>query len=66
MLLGKDVYLPSDKRGNTNCLVVAGSGAGKSAAYIIPNIYRTLGSYIVTDPLGEIYNTTRKTEKQPT
>ena len=30
LVLGKGIYLPSDKRGNTNCLLVAGSGAGKS------------------------------------
>ena len=28
--LGANIYLPSEKRGNTNCLVVAGSGAGKN------------------------------------
>jgi len=60
ILLGKNIYLPSEKRGNTNCLIVAGSGAGKSASYVIPNIFRTLGSYVVTDPLGEIYEKTNK------
>ena len=60
LVLGKGIYLPSDKRGNTNCLLVAGSGAGKSASYVIPNIYRTLGSYVVTDPLGEIYEKTHE------
>lgn len=58
LVLGKDIYLPSDKRGNNNVLVVAGSGAGKSAAYTVPNILNMLGSYIVTDPWGEIYEKT--------
>ena len=31
LVLGKDIYLPSDKRGNNSVLVVAGSGAGKTA-----------------------------------
>lgn len=60
LVLGKNIYLPLDKRGNINTLVVAGSGAGKSAAYTIPNILNMLGSYIVTDPWGEIYEKTHK------
>lgn len=61
LLLGKDIYLPEDKRGNVNTLVVAGSGAGKSAAFIIPNILNMLGSYVITDPWGgEVYEKTHK------
>ena len=60
IVLGKDIYLPLDKRGNINTLVVAGSGAGKSAAYTVPNILNMLGSYVVTDPWGEIYERTHK------
>ena len=60
LLLGKDIYLPEDKRGNVNVLVVAGSGAGKSASYTIPNILNMLGSYIITDPWGEVYEKTHK------
>lgn len=60
LLLGKDFYLPEDKRGNINTLVVAGSGAGKSSAFIIPNILNMLGSYVITDPWGEVYEKTHK------
>ena len=35
-----------------------GSGAGKSSAYSIPNAYQCLGSYIFTDPKGELYDRT--------
>ena len=35
-----------------------GSGSGKSSAYSIPNAYQCLGSYIFTDPKGELYDTT--------
>lgn len=35
-----------------------GSGSGKSASYSIPNAYQTLGSYIFTDPKGELYDKT--------
>lgn len=58
ILLGKDVYLPENKRGNVNSLVVGGSGSGKSSSFIIPNILNMLGSYVITDPLGELYDKT--------
>lgn len=35
-----------------------GSGSGKSASYSIPNAYQCLGSYVFTDPKGELYDTT--------
>lgn len=35
-----------------------GSGSGKSSAYSIPNAYQCLGSYIFTDPKGELYDKT--------
>lgn len=60
LLLGKDTYLPQDKRGNENALIVAGSGAGKSAAFTIPNVLNMLGNYVITDPWGEIYEKTHK------
>ena len=33
-----------------------GSGSGKSASYVIPNAYQLLGSYVFTDPKGELYD----------
>ena len=35
-----------------------GSGSGKSATYSIPNATQLLGSYVYTDPKGEIYDAT--------
>jgi len=35
-----------------------GSGSGKSASYSIPNAGQLLGSYIFTDPKGELYDKT--------
>ena len=35
-----------------------GSGSGKSAAYVIPNACQLLGSYVFTDPKGELYDKT--------
>lgn len=58
IILAEDNYLPLDKRGNVNVLVVGGSGSGKSASYSIPNAYQMLGSYVFTDPKGELYDKT--------
>ena len=35
-----------------------GSGSGKSVSYSIPNAYQMLGSYVFTDPKGELYDRT--------
>ena len=58
IILADGNYLPVNKRGNVNVLVVGGSGSGKSASYSIPNAYQLLGSYIFTDPKGELYDKT--------
>ena len=41
-----------------------GSGSGKSASYSIPNAYQLLGSYVFTDPKGELYDKTAGYLKQ--
>lgn len=56
ILLAKDNYLPVDKPGNINVMVIGGSGSGKSAAFVKPNVMPLLGSYVFTDPKGEIYS----------
>ncbi len=58
IVLAEKNYLPVDKRGNVNVLIVGGSGAGKSASYVIPNALQLLGSYVFTDPKGELYDKT--------
>ena len=64
IILAEDNFLPVDKRGNVNVLVVGGSGSGKSASYSIPNAYQMLGSYVFTDPKGELYDRTAGYLKQ--
>ena len=58
LILAEENYLPLDKKGNLNVLIVGGSGSGKSASFSIPNAHQLLGSYIFTDPKGEIYDKT--------
>ena len=58
IILAENNYLPLDKRGNVNVLVVGGSGSGKSTSYSIPNAHQMLGSYVFTDPKGELYDRT--------
>ena len=50
--------MPLNKLGNINVLIVGGSGSGKSSSYTIPNAHQMLGSYVFTDPKGEIYDKT--------
>lgn len=40
---------------NLNEVVIGGSGAGKSFRKIKPDIMQMYGSYVVTDPKGELY-----------
>lgn len=60
-ILSSKHYLNTDLRKvklNKNILVFGGSGTGKSACYIKPNILQCLGSYVITDPKGELYRET--------
>ena len=60
-ILSKNHYLGTDPRKvrvNKNILVFGGSGSGKTAAYVKPNILQKLGSYVITDPKGELYRET--------
>lgn len=55
--VAKDFYVPIDgsKTANLNELMIGGSGAGKTFRGIKPHIMQMLGSYVVTDPKGELY-----------
>ena len=44
--------------GNDNILVIGGPGTGKSWAVVRPNILQEYGSYVITDPSGELLATT--------
>jgi type IV secretion system protein VirD4 len=59
MILGEDRYYSMDayKTGvNNNVLVVGASGAGKTRGIVIPNLLQATGSYVITDPKGNLYN----------
>lgn len=64
ILLSQKHFLPVDKPGNINVLVIGGSGSGKSATFVIPNVLSLLGSYVFTDPKGELYDKTAGYFKQ--
>lgn len=58
LILGQDKYysLNSYETGlNNNVLVVGASGAGKTRGIVIPNLLQASGSYVVTDPKGNLY-----------
>jgi len=62
-ILSKNHFLGLDSRKvriNKNILVFGGSGTGKTACFIKPNILQKLGSYVITDPKGELYRETSK------
>ena len=62
MILAEKTYLPvlpkPPEGKNGNIMVLGGSGAGKSASFVIPNALQLLGSYVFTDPKGELYDRT--------
>lgn len=62
-ILSTKHYLGTDGRKvkiNKNILVFGGSGTGKTTCFIKPNILQKLGSYVITDPKGELYRDTSK------
>lgn len=48
----------SQKLSFSNCMVVGGSGTGKSSVVLIPSLYTMQGSFIVHDPSGELFSKT--------
>ena len=47
-------------RRNLNTTVIGGSGSGKTATHVIPNILKGSMNYACTDPKGELYARTGK------
>lgn len=41
---------------NDNVLVVGGSGSGKTRSIVRPNLLQATGSYVVSDPKGNLYD----------
>lgn len=62
--VAKDFYVPINGGNgvvaNLNEIVIGGSGAGKTFRKIKPDIMQMTGSYVVTDPKGELYRDTAK------
>ena len=48
-------------RRNLNTTVLGGSGSGKTATHVIPNILKASMDYACTDPKGELYGMTHET-----
>lgn len=63
ILLSKEVYLSLNSKQhllNLNVLIIGGSGAGKTRFFAKPNIMQLNTSYVITDPKGEILQSTGK------
>lgn len=59
LILAKDVEFTMDTRKsglNNNVLVVGTSGCGKTRNVVTPNILQATGSYIISDPKGNLYD----------
>lgn len=63
MIMNQDVFLSMDTRKtlrNNNVIIFGGSGTGKSRFVVKPNILQENCSFVVTDPSGEILESTGK------
>ncbi len=59
MILGDDRYYDMDTHRtyrNNNVLVVGASGAGKTRSIVTPNLLQANGSYIISDPKGNLFD----------
>ena len=58
LIVAKDcVYSLNDyeTKLNNNVIVVGGSGTGKTRTIVTPNIHEAVGSYIISDPKGNLH-----------
>lgn len=59
MILGNEAYYSLDDREtllNNNVLVIGTSGSGKTRNIVTPNLLQAVGSYILVDPKGNLYD----------
>lgn len=60
-IICKEIFLSTkgyETMRNNNSLVIGGSGTGKSRFYVKPNLLQANTSYVVTDPSGELLEST--------
>ena len=57
-VLAKNVEISTNKKGNINTVVIGNKESDKFNSFIIPNIERCLGSYVIADYNNEILNNT--------
>lgn len=58
LILGEGNYFSLDcyrTKRNNNVLVVGAAGAGKTRSVVIPNLLQATGSYVISDPKGNLY-----------
>lgn len=58
LICGENVYYSKDcyeTQLNNNVMVVGTSGAGKTRGIVMPNLLQAEGSYVVSDPKGNLY-----------
>lgn len=61
MILSQNVFLSLNSRQtrrNNNVFVVGGAGTGKSMHFVRPNILQANANYVVTDPFGDLFEST--------
>ena len=56
-MIGKNQCF-SEEQSFQNLMLVAPTGMGKTSGLVIPNILKSTGSIVVTDPSGEIFSKT--------
>ena len=54
LTMSSRVKNPANAR-NKNCLIVGGSGSGKTRFWIKPNLLQLHSSYVLTDPNGKVF-----------
>lgn len=66
-MLSQNIYMTLDTRHtdlNNNILVIGGSGSGKTYRFVKPQLMQMSGSFVITDPKGELYRDTSGFLKQ--
>lgn len=59
MILAENQYYSMDcyeTKVNNNVLVVGAAGTGKTRSIVTPNLLQACGSYVISDPKGNLYN----------